>query len=487
MNKVIGTSVVCALSLAVACSSGADPAPAAFNNDVTVADNVVVADQGFAADARVADDHVAIGTAGHEAGLANIHPGSILVSRRSFTHPDLNPYGFIRRVESIATNGGDTVITTTPATLADAIVKGSFDAVLIPEPEAGLSMQSVHPLGEPAAAAAPGGTTFALPDVTILDTGSQNVQKARALGAGAISVKLVGNSFTIGAKPTLTGSFDRGRLTAFHSELAVNYDAKSKLEVKGDGEVALAKERKKPLFEKNISYYVFWIGIVPVEVTVKAKLGVGCNIFASGKIDVDVSMHAHGTPNTGVDYKNGQFTSIGNPTDFAMESEAEVKAETNVGVRCETPAELDVFIYNVAGPFAALVPIARLATETSKCSPPKIGIGVDVYAEIRLGVKAEVLDKTTSWNWSKPTKPLHIWPTLGLADPVCPGAPAPNQCTSDTGCGANKACSSDGTKLCCRTPAPSSAKKCNDATECAAGEVCGWNLQYFVCQTPVCN
>ena len=486
MNKVIGTSVVCALSLAVACSSGADPAPAAFNNDVTVADGVVVADDGFAADARVSADHVDIGTAGHEAGLANIHPGSILVSRRSFTHPDLNPYGFIRRVVSVSTNGGDTVITTTPATLADAIVKGSFDVVPTPEPDTVLTMQSVHPLGEPAGAA-PEGKLFTLPDVTILDTGSQNVQDGHALGTGQIAVKLVGNSVIIGAKPELSGSFDKGRLTAFHSALNVNYDAKSKLTVAGEGEVALAAERKKPILEKNIGNYFFFIGIVPVEVTVKAKLGVGCSVFASGKIDAGVSWHAHGHPKTGVDYKNGQFTSIGNPTDFEIESEPEVKAESNVGVKCETPIELDVFIYDLAGPFAALVPIARFSTETSKCTPPKIGIGIDVYAELRLGVKAEVLDHTTSWNWSKPTPVLHIWPHFGLADPVCPGAPAPNQCTSDTGCGAGKACSSDGTKLCCRTPTPSTAKKCNDASECATGQVCGWNLQYFVCQTPACN
>jgi hypothetical protein len=486
MNKAIGSSVVCALGLMVACSSGADPAPAAFNNDVTVADAVVVADDGFAADARVSADHVDIGTAGHEAGLANLHPGSILVSRRSFTHPDLNPYGFIRRVVSVTTNGGDTVVTTTPATLADAIVKGSFDAVPTPEPDTVLTMQSIHPLGEPAGAA-PEGKLFSLPDVTILDTGSQNVQDGHALGSGKIAVKLVRNSVTIGAKPELSGVFANGRLTTFHSALTVNYDAKSTLTVSGDGEVALAKERTKPIYEKNIGNYLFFIGFVPVEVTVKFKVGVGCNVFAAGKIEAGVSWHAHGSPKTGVDFKNGQFTSIGNPTDFVMESEPEVKAETNIGVKCETPVELDVFIYDLAGPFTALVPIARLSTETSKCTPPKVGIGIDVLGEIRLGVKAEVLDHTTSWNWSKATEPLHIWPHLGTSDPVCPAAPAPNECTSDTGCGANKACSSDGTKLCCRTPAASTAKKCNNASECAAGEVCGWNLQYFVCQTPVCN
>lgn len=483
MNKVIGTSVVCALSLAVACSSGADPAPAAFNNDVTVADGVVVADDGFAADARVSADHVDIGTAGHEAGLANLHPGSILVSRRSFTHPDLNPYGFMRRVVTITTSGGDTVITTTPATLADAIVKGSFDVVPTPEPDTVLTMQSIHPLNEPVAV--PAGKTINLPDVDILQTGSQNVQQGHALGMGSLSVKLVGNTVTIGATPELSGSFDKGRLTAFHSALTVNYDAKSKLDVEGEGEVALTAE--KTLVEKHIGNYFFLIGFVPVEVTVKAKIGVGCNVFASGKIGASATWHAHGSPKTGVDYKNGAFTSIGNPTDFEQETETEVTAETNVGVKCELPVELDVFIYDVAGPFAALVPIARLSTETSKCTPPKVGIGIDVYGELRLGVKAEVLDHTTSWNWAKATPIKHVYPHADAAAVTCPGAPAPAECTSDTGCGANKACSWDGKHLCCRAPAPASAKKCLSDSECGAGEVCGWNLQYLVCQTPACN
>ncbi len=483
MNKVIGTSVVCALGLVVACSSGADPAPATFTNDVTVAGGVVVADDGFAADARVSDGHVDIATAGHEAGLANIHAGTILVSRRSFTHADLNPYGFIRRVESVTTNGGDTVITTTPATLADAIVKGSFDAVLVPEPDTLLSMQSVHPLGEPAGAA-PAGKTFTLPDVDILHTGSQNVQTGKALGMGSLSVKLVGNSVTVGAKPELTGSFDQGRLTAFHSALTVNYDAKSKLDIEGEGEVALTAE--KTIWEQHIGNYFFLIGIVPVEVTVKAKVGVGCNVFASGKIGASATWHAHGAPKTGVDYKNGAFTSIGNPTDFQQETETEVTAETNVGVRCEMPLELDVFIYDLAGPFAALVPIARVATEWSKCTPPKVGIAIDVYDEIRLGVKAEVLDHTTSWNWAKGTKPVRLYPKAEPAAVTCAAAPAPSECTSDTSCGANKACSWDGKHLCCRAPS-AGAKKCLADSECGAGEVCGWNLQYFVCQTPACN
>jgi hypothetical protein len=480
MSKTIGASVVCALSLAVACSSG-DPAPAAFTNDVTVADGVVVAGEGFAAEARVSADHVDIGTGGHEGMLANLHPGTILVSRRSFTHPDLNPYGFIRRVVSVTTNGGDTVITTTPATLADAIVHGSFDVVPVPEPDTTIGMQTLHPLGEPA----PAGKTLGLPDVTIVDTGTQNVQDGHALGSGKISVKLVGNSLTLGATPQLSGSFDKGKLRTFRSSLTVNYDAKSKLAVSGDGEVAYTVE--KTIAEQHIGNYLFFVGIIPVEVTVKAKVGVGCSVFASGKIEASASWHAHGSPTTGVDYKNGQFTSIGNPTDFQQETETEVTAETNVGVKCEMPVELDVFIYDLAGPFAALVPIARLSTESSKCTPPKIGIAIDVYDEIRLGVKAEVLDHTTSWNWSSATTPVRLWPKADAVAVTCPAAPAPNECTSDTSCGANKACAWNGKKLCCRAPAPSGAKKCLADSECGSGEVCGWNLEYFVCQAPACN
>jgi hypothetical protein len=481
MNKVIGASVVCGLTLAVGCSSG-DAAPAAFTNDVTVADGVVVADDGFAAEARVSADHVDITTQGHEAGLANIHVGSVLVSRRSFAHPDLNPYGFIRRVASITTNGADTTITTTPATLGDAIVKGSFDTVPTPEPDTVLTMQSIHPLGEPVAV--PAGKTFSLPDVTIVDTGTQNVQSGKALGSGSISVKLVGNSLTLGATPELSGSFAKGKLTTFRSALTVNYDAKSKLAVAGDGEVAITVE--KTIAEQHIGNYLFFIGFIPVEVTVKAKVGVGCNVFASGKIDASASWHAHGSPKTGVDYRNGSFTSIGNPTDFEQETETEVKLETNVGVKCEMPVELDVFIYDLAGPFAALVPIARLSTESSKCTPPKIGIAIDAYDELRLGVKAEVLDHTTSWNWSKATPIVHLYPKAETAAVTCPGAPAPSECTSDTGCGAGKACAWNGMKLCCRAPAAGS-KACLADSDCGSGEVCGWNLQHFVCQAPACN
>jgi hypothetical protein len=150
------------------------------------------------------------------------------------------------------------------------------------------------------------------------------------------------------------------------------------------------------------------------------------------------------------------------------------------------PVELGTFLYEAAGPFVSVAPTVQVSSTISNaCTTPKDGLAIELYDELKLGAKIEILDhKLAEWSWSKNTPSVLIYPTGKDAAVTCPAA---NECTTDTSCGLSKACSWDGAKKCCRTPAPLSAKKCLADAECPTGTVCGWNLDAFVCQTPACN
>jgi hypothetical protein len=485
MNRRIVAAAALATTLVVACGTDSSDPPSK-PTAVTLAANVVIADPPFSSDSRVdpVTGAVTIGTVGHENVLDKVHPGTILVGEPSDAHPDQNPDGYLRRVTGISTVGGDTVITTEPASLADAIVDGAFNVTLpLLNGDPVLTPQSVHPLGLPP----PGGTTFNIPDISILNTGSQNVTAGSTGLSGSAEVTLRNNSLRLSALPKFEASFANGRLQIFHGEMAVGYEARTTVHVNVSGSVSQSVD--KVIARAKLGRAKFFVGLLPVWVTVVSKVSVECQVSSGGTVEADVNLHAYGTPALGAHYEKGGWSKIGDLTDFTLDTESDVKKEGAIKLECGMPIELDTFIYGSLGPYASAGAFVEMEAAQNNCVPPKVKFDITAFDQLKLGVKMEILDETlASWYTNfKSTPPIHIYPKEGPA-PAVPECKAPQECTSDTGCGAGKACSWDGKEKCCRTPTSSAgATKCLADKECPSGQVCGWNLEYFVCQAPLCN
>jgi hypothetical protein len=129
------------IAAAPGCSSSDDTGSSDKKKDIfaekkppVLVHEAVNADQPFADDAVVADGSITIPTAGHEKIIAQIKEGTILAGNRTSkpipdNSDDLgpNPYGFLRKVKSIKTDGANTVLTTEKASLDEWLQDGDID------------------------------------------------------------------------------------------------------------------------------------------------------------------------------------------------------------------------------------------------------------------------------------------------------------------------------------------------------------------------
>ena len=122
-------ALVLIASACVGCASDAEPEAAraaAESEEAIVASAVVIVDARTAAIADVSEGRVVL-PPGVAAPYRSLAPGSVIVGARGAVK-SANPDGFLRKVVAISDENGALVITTAPATLTDALVRGAVKA-----------------------------------------------------------------------------------------------------------------------------------------------------------------------------------------------------------------------------------------------------------------------------------------------------------------------------------------------------------------------
>jgi hypothetical protein len=127
MQKWLARSSALILACIVGCGgSGADepePMPVTGPEPITFTKDAVNVDQTFANQVDVLDDRLIIPT---RAARSDIKRGTILAGNRSSKGGAKNPYGFLRKVEQVRTEGDRTILLTKRAELADWIENGDL-------------------------------------------------------------------------------------------------------------------------------------------------------------------------------------------------------------------------------------------------------------------------------------------------------------------------------------------------------------------------
>ena len=264
----------------------------------------VNADQAFSDDAIVGTDTITIPTAGHEKMLAKIKEGTVLAGDRSSKPiPEdgedfgPNPYGFLRKVVSIKSDGANTVLTTKPATLDEWLQDGDIDwssrkslldgKVKIAEPEDAdgktVTTKNLHILAD---------------DQEANSSGSGQLAINASLGSGGAGIKLSNAQFKLGVKyegyikvryKELRFLPDPPTGVAFKSLLTMDPEVSADLEfsVSGSG----------TLFEKEWNTRGIVIPLPgPVPTTLRLEPTIKCSLSAGGQIAVTINakVGAHG-------------------------------------------------------------------------------------------------------------------------------------------------------------------------------------------------
>jgi hypothetical protein len=246
--------------------------------------DVVTADQQFADAVEVKDDRLVIATAGHEEMIAKIAVGSVLAGDRSSkpvapTAGSIgpNPYGFLRRVKSITTEGANTIIATRKASLDEYLKEG--DIVF------GKGQRSL--LGTKTS-----GSSLKTKTLHLLDednqegsgSGSASVEMNASLGDGGIGVTVSGASLNLNA--AFDGYFKvRYRPTPALPDppTGVSYKAKLTLDPQFVADIEISGSAEGELGKKD------WKGpeIVvplpsPVPVTLRLAPELECTVSITG-------------------------------------------------------------------------------------------------------------------------------------------------------------------------------------------------------------
>jgi Carboxypeptidase regulatory-like domain/Concanavalin A-like lectin/glucanases superfamily/FG-GAP-like repeat len=325
--------------------------------------------------------------------VAGLQVGDIITAAPS----DELPYGALRKVTAVDTSGPDTVVTTTQATLEEAVQQGELslhgsvtqnDIVKVLESVPGVRLVPVRP-ADPWRHAYPrkAGTSFGFTieiDTTILDTVNLN---------GSLGFN---QSFDVSAQSGVT-SWWHGIPTGYGiTSLSFSETTTQTTALRASVQGTVDKELKQEIAKYDFPTIVVSFGPVPVTFTPELTLYVG----ASGEVAAGVTTRVTQTTAVTAGIKWTPSTSWQPIQSFTSDrtfdppqlfGSAELKAFAG--------AELMLKVYGVAGPTAALEAYTGLFADTLDTPWWKLSAGLDAKLGFKVDVWGLTLAETeTSWN-----------------------------------------------------------------------------------------
>jgi hypothetical protein len=360
------------------CSSEEETGEAAESSEATVnvSSHVVIADTRASQVADVQASKILIPLDAAEKYRA-LPPGTIFVGARG-NEGSKNPDGFLRRVESVGIEGSNAVITTSPATLLDAIVDGTLrtsSGSVSLEGDAltsGRSMGTIdldfsnQPLVDnvETVTSAAGETKFY--ESIVIDKGilksRPNIDVDLRIKEGKVSrflAKVEGNldnSITASARVTAEGPVNEEALTALKAK---------------------RHQVKKTLYQsKRIPLPTFAVGRIPISPSVQFTVSLSCDIGFGGPMKATTGVEAKSYVRLAAVYEHGDWAP---PT----KSEFDIRPSFNlehggaVDARCAIEADAELSAYGVGGVTMTVAPYldfeverGPLGASADKVAPP---------------------------------------------------------------------------------------------------------------------
>ena len=407
------TSVLSLLVLVPVSSAfaiGCSGASAAESTDSAA--DLLVADDALAGQIEVKADELRVGATGHESLLSRTRGSYLVAQPRGNAATSKNPYGFLRRVESVGRDGGDIVVRTSAASVAE----------VAPEGEAHSSMR----LSEAAANSLSGGD-LALQDLHGLPWSGVDVSgsvllfdKGPASGTATYSIahdiRISKGTITFDPSLDISLHVHRGKIQEFHviASGSVAADVEIDASITANGEIDLSdpsiftKEFKTNLFTSP-SFHLppQFVGVVPVVESVSVTVAASCKLTAHATASAHFGATASSEVVAGAKYENGAWAPVTSANFQFAPVKPVVNAEGDVQLRCSLEPQVQVLFYDAAGPTITIAPYAEVdASDTNGKLDWNVHVGVDGRAggEIKiLGHEIAAADlKLFNFQYDKP-------------------------------------------------------------------------------------
>ncbi len=333
-------------------SLGACAAPPAgddaTSDDVAplVQSNVRVLDAEPGVDVEVHDTEL-VGSRTRLPALAAAVPGDILVSGRGA--------GFLRRVRSVRNDGDNVVAQTEPASLEDVFhqvhVRGAINgdaAAAGPAATPGIGMRGVR---------------LELPKLAL--------QGKRIAVGHRGEIEIVDGDFAFQPQLDFDLAMHGGKIGHIkvlaagesNARLHVRYHLTKPSDVQSGAFASLSGDGTSVL-ETPPYYAVFWAGVVPIVVSVRARLIAGFELLVGGEVDGEQDVSADGSVSAGLEYADGGWRNLSSKSlSLSRAGGTTTFVSHSVSGDVTLTARLDVSFYELAGPYVGLQAYAGVKHE----------------------------------------------------------------------------------------------------------------------------
>ena len=326
--------------------------------------------------ASISPDYSSITFSGKNSQIEGIEEGDIISSRSC----EKAPRGFLLRVTSVSRSGNQTTLQTEPASLEEALRRGSFSCEVDLSPEMASASASSEEDFLPAA----------------------QLSKEFPIELGKLVLfDLDGDKETENDQIRLEGS---GKLTSsFHLDGNIDYDplrfweppelksltfthtASLSAELKLVGELSYSLKKEVKVRRYNLGVIHIQAGPVPVEIFPILTIKAGADLTLSASAETGISQTLSQT--TGLRYAGGLWEPISSfRSEFTYTPPTlSASAEARAWIR----PELSLMVYNLAGPYASLTGYLELSADPAADPWWALCAGLDAT----VGVKVEVFSK----------------------------------------------------------------------------------------------
>ena len=305
--------------------------------------------------------------------LAALAPGDVIVSDATAQ----SPYGFLRKVTAVSSSGGKVIVTTTGATLEDAIQQGSvsFSEHLTPADIESMTALPGVALADLSAADLENSFFFQLRDVVLWDKDGNYDTTNDQLRANG-SFKLA---------PDVLFSFVIKNRTL--EELDIGFEIEEEVELEFGYEVELASiEGFVKIATVRLGTITGFVGVVPVVIFIEMPIYVRFEGDLNAGITTKVIQRAN--LSMGARYRDGVWSPFGNLSNTFEFEPPRPSVDVEFKGYLDPPIYLN--LYGVAGPYAGVQPYLKVESELLPTQWVKLYGGLDAV----IGVKIEVLGRS---------------------------------------------------------------------------------------------
>ncbi|MBI2668536.1 hypothetical protein HYX14_01710 [Candidatus Woesearchaeota archaeon] len=282
-----------------------------------------------------------------------LHQGDVIAAGVS----DKAPYGLLRKVSSTQTSGNKIVVKTTPATLEDAIEKGSFSGSIALTQDFGQTSGALSGFGQKQGASSA--------DLFNLDIDFDN----KDLYQGIVTLD-GGLTANVGMEFDLDLDYFKIKKVRY----SIVGEEELNLKLTADLKSEIHKE-SKPIEPIKFAPVTFFIG--PVPVVVVPKLTVTFGVDAGGEVAAESSLTQTLDLEVGIEYASGAWKPIKTVNkDFSFDPPLITVA--NGMVEVYTKPELGVDLYDVAGPYVRVRASSKAEMDVTANPWWEISAGLEV-------------------------------------------------------------------------------------------------------------